>query len=333
MGFVQRSTTSRSTTATTSNVQPPSRRQRTSRWWSSVSPRRRRASSWVTWNRCRPRCSPPRTSPRSSSGSTPGRPPFPRSPDRRDSAPASRRSERAAIASRCVCLERDVELVRAVARANPRTVVVIQSGSAVVCSEWVDDVPAIVQAWYGGAEAGPALTDVLTGTTEPSGRLPFSVPHDEADLPDVRPRRRRGHLRPLARMVAPGPHRASGDVPVRVRPQLHDARARRGDGRPGRASTSSPAASCGTADPGTAPTSSRCTPNLPSSEHPPRLIGFTRVQIPAGDEAEFRIEAPVDRLAVRDPDAHAWRPAVGRHRITVARCAGDDAAAATDLEL
>ncbi|HAP77494.1 MAG TPA: family 3 glycosyl hydrolase, partial [Acidimicrobiaceae bacterium] len=48
----------------------------------------------------------------------------------------------------------DVELIRAVAAANARTVVAIQAGSAVVMSEWVDAVPAVVQSWYGGGRGG-----------------------------------------------------------------------------------------------------------------------------------------------------------------------------------
>lgn len=77
----------------------------------------------------------------------------------------------------------DVELIRAVAAANPRTVVVIQSGSATVISEWIEAVPAVVQAWYGGWAAGSALADVLLGSVNPSGRMPMSVPVDEGDLP------------------------------------------------------------------------------------------------------------------------------------------------------
>src|SRR5205823_4600797 len=73
----------------------------------------------------------------------------------------------------------DGELIRAVAAANPRTVVVIQAGSAVVVGEWIGAVPAVVQAWYGGCRAGPGLADVLLGAANPSGRLPFSVPADE----------------------------------------------------------------------------------------------------------------------------------------------------------
>jgi beta-glucosidase len=77
----------------------------------------------------------------------------------------------------------DVALIRAVAGANPRTVVVVVAGATVVMEEWRHDVPAILVAWYAGMEGGAALADVLLGTIEPGGRLPFTVPRDEADLP------------------------------------------------------------------------------------------------------------------------------------------------------
>ena len=77
----------------------------------------------------------------------------------------------------------DVALVRAVAAANPRTVVVLQGGSAFIVEEWADDVAAIVMAWYGGSEAGHGLADVVFGAVAPSGRLPFSVPTEESHLP------------------------------------------------------------------------------------------------------------------------------------------------------
>ena len=64
-------------------------------------------------------------------------------------------------------------LVEAVLHANSRTVVVNQSGSPVTMP-WADRVPAIIQAWYQGQEAGNALADVLFGHQNPSGKLPVS---------------------------------------------------------------------------------------------------------------------------------------------------------------
>jgi beta-glucosidase len=66
-------------------------------------------------------------------------------------------------------------LVEAVLKANPNTVVVNQSGSPVTMP-WADRVPAIIQAWYQGQEAGNALADVLFGLKNPSGKLPVTTP-------------------------------------------------------------------------------------------------------------------------------------------------------------
>jgi beta-glucosidase len=65
-------------------------------------------------------------------------------------------------------------LIEAVLAANPRTIVVNQSGSPVTMP-WADRVPAILQGWYQGQEAGNALADVLFGFKTPSGKLPVSV--------------------------------------------------------------------------------------------------------------------------------------------------------------
>jgi beta-glucosidase len=77
----------------------------------------------------------------------------------------------------------DEALIRAVAAVNPRTVVVVVAGAAVVMEAWRHDVPAILIAWYSGLEGGTALAEVLLGVSEPGGRLPFAVPLHEADLP------------------------------------------------------------------------------------------------------------------------------------------------------
>ncbi|MES5821392.1 glycoside hydrolase family 3 C-terminal domain-containing protein [Streptomyces sp. RG80] len=66
---------------------------------------------------------------------------------------------------------RQDDLVRAVAAANPDTVVVVNSGSPVELP-WRDDVAAILLSWFPGQEGGAALADVLTGAHEPGGRLP-----------------------------------------------------------------------------------------------------------------------------------------------------------------
>ena len=74
------------------------------------------------------------------------------------------------------------ELVAAVCAANPRTVVVTQSGSS-IAMPWADAVPAIVHSWYLGNATGAALGDVLTGKVNPSGRLSLTFPKRLEDVP------------------------------------------------------------------------------------------------------------------------------------------------------
>lgn len=71
--------------------------------------------------------------------------------------------------------DRQDELVRAVCRANPNTVVVVNAASP-VDMDWDDDAAAVLQCWFGGQELANALADVLTGAAEPGGRLPTSIP-------------------------------------------------------------------------------------------------------------------------------------------------------------
>jgi beta-glucosidase len=81
---------------------------------------------------------------------------------------------------------RQDDLVRQVAAANPRTVVVVNSGAPVLLP-WADDVGAVLLTWFGGQEFGHALADVLLGKTEPGGRLPTTWPASEAGLLSTQP--------------------------------------------------------------------------------------------------------------------------------------------------
>jgi beta-glucosidase len=75
------------------------------------------------------------------------------------------------------------ELIEAVAKANHNTVVVFNSGAPVNISRWVNDVPALVSAWFGGQEIGRAIADVLFGDVNPSGKLPFTFINDMKESP------------------------------------------------------------------------------------------------------------------------------------------------------
>jgi beta-glucosidase len=73
-------------------------------------------------------------------------------------------------------------LVSAVAAANPNTIVVIESGGAVVMP-WLSQVNAVLEAWFPGQSGGPAIADLLFGATNPSGKLPITFPAGVSQLP------------------------------------------------------------------------------------------------------------------------------------------------------
>jgi beta-glucosidase len=80
-------------------------------------------------------------------------------------------------------LENDQDaLIDAVAAANPNTVVVLETGGAVLMP-WLGRVNAVLEAWYPGTSGGEAIANVLFGKVNPSGRLPISFPASEAQLP------------------------------------------------------------------------------------------------------------------------------------------------------
>lgn len=232
--------------------------------------------------------------------------------------------------------DHDVELIRAVSSANPRTIVVIQAGSAVIISDWVDCVPAILQAWYGGCQAGPGLADVLAGRVNPSARLPFSVPLDESDLPPFDRDattftygRWHGwwHLARIGREPAfpfgfglSYTTFALTDVDLAVSPE-------QGTDWVTVTGTLMNTGSMDGAD------VVQVYADLPDADAPPRLVGFRRVEAAAGAKQAFEVRVPLSRLELRDTATHSWRRAAGLHRFRVGRYAGDPDGTVIDVDL
>jgi len=74
------------------------------------------------------------------------------------------------------------ELIKTVAAANPKTIVVLETGTAVTMP-WLDKVGAVLEAWYGGSKGAEAVANILNGDTNPSAKLPMTFPLNEVDLP------------------------------------------------------------------------------------------------------------------------------------------------------
>ena len=76
-----------------------------------------------------------------------------------------------------------VALIKAVSAAQPRCVVILNNGSPVAMNEWIDGVPAVLEAWLMGQAGGGAIADVLFGKVNPCGRLAETFPLNLSDTP------------------------------------------------------------------------------------------------------------------------------------------------------
>ncbi len=227
---------------------------------------------------------------------------------------------------------RQVELVRRVVAANPRTVVVVNAGAPAPLP-WATEVPALLWAWLPGQEAGHALADVLFGRAEPTGRLPCTLPARAEDVPVP-------HARPVDGVVdyAEGLHlghrawdrdgltpafpfghglgwtnwayesvtaeapRRTPDEALRLTVRLTNAGARAGRE--------------------TVQVYLEAPPGGP--DRPVRaLAGFAGAQVPAGGSADVPVVVPARAFRVWDPEAGRWRTPPGRYRLRVGRSSRD----------
>ena len=212
----------------------------------------------------------------------------------------------------------DARLVRAVAAANPRTVVVLVGGSAILTESWRREVPALLLAWYGGMEGGRALADVLTGAAEPTGRLPFAVPTDAAHLPpfDRHARRVDYDARWGQRRLDQDGHRPAfpfgfGLGWTTFEHRLVDHRLGEDGGT----------ASVGVTNTGARPGSTVTqvyAAEVAEGRPVARLLGFRRVTVPAGAEVVVDVELDAGPLQQRDPDSRQWSPRPGTWAVQAA---------------
>ena len=73
-------------------------------------------------------------------------------------------------------------LIEQVAAANPRTIVVLETGSAATMP-WLNQVSGVLETWYAGSKGADAVANILFGDVNPSAKLPMTFPRSEADLP------------------------------------------------------------------------------------------------------------------------------------------------------
>lgn len=227
----------------------------------------------------------------------------------------------------------DQELVRATAAVNPRTVVVLMGGTAIMVEGWHESVPAILMLWYPGMEGGRALADIITGRANPSGRLPFAVPTDESHLPffdrdataityDL------FHGQWLLNRDNHAPRYPFGYGVSYGACAITSAEAQRhGDTVFIRATVSNTSATA-TTEVVQVYAGARDS----KLERPKwRLVGFQRIEVPANASANVEIDTPLERLAVRVDGR--WKVEPGEYEIEVGLHARDPGAIATRVQV
>lgn len=240
--------------------------------------------------------------------------------------------------------DEQVALVRTVARTAPRTIVALVGGSAFVTAEWEDEVPAVVQSWYGGMEAGPGLADVLLGVVDASGRLPFTVPrraHDlvpfDSDATSVSYDDQHGWWRAEALGLIPAHPFGFGLSYTSFTVEQAAASSADGDGP-----TAGPLLGAGA---GTAPavmvTATVHNTGARDGSHVvqvyaaragwrrPRLVGFARAEVAAGATVAVKVAVTRAALAERDTERHAMVVRAGPCDLRVAAHAADPGTALT----
>jgi beta-glucosidase len=231
--------------------------------------------------------------------------------------------------------EDDERLILAVAQANPRVVVAVVAGSAVIMSAWAEQVPAIVQSWYAGMEGGHGLADVLLGRHNAEGRLPFTVPESAAGLPFFEPEaevitydRWHGWWKFERDGLAPHFPFGFGLSYTRFGWALFTA-ASAADTVEVRGSVTNEGTRAGAEIVQVYAGPVHHEPDAP----PRRLVGFARVELAPGETADVALSVPRRRLSIRNGLTHQWDGPSGPYVLEVGRWVGDPDAQSMALDL
>jgi len=223
---------------------------------------------------------------------------------------------------------RQDDLVRAVAAANPRTVVLVNAGSPVLMP-WRDRVAAVLVGYFGGQEFGRAVADVMLGAAEPGGRLPTTWPAAEADVPVLSTTPKDGELDYaegihigyrawLKQDTAPAYWFGSGQGYTDITLTGADAPASvtAGDSFP----VTVEVANRGERD-GKQVVQVYAERQDSAVDRPVRwLVGFAPIRVPAGEKAQARISVPTRLLAYWQD---GWRYEPGAYQLRIGTSAVD----------
>jgi beta-glucosidase len=239
------------------------------------------------------------------------------------------------------------KLIETVAAANPRTVVVLETGSPATMP-WLDQVAGVVEAWYPGIRGAEALTNILTGTVNPTGKLAVTFPKSDADLPHpnlLQPPP--GSLPDFSHLVAddsnifnvlfqPRPaFQINYDEGLKVGYKWYEAEHKPvlfpfGFGlsyttydysglfvAAGETTTVSFTLKNTGSRAGTEIAEIYASLPETAGEPPKRLIGWTRVELAPGESGQISVPVSRDRLTVYDEASDSWRLIPGKYVIRV----------------
>ncbi|HUB53262.1 MAG TPA: glycoside hydrolase family 3 C-terminal domain-containing protein [Terracidiphilus sp.] len=244
-------------------------------------------------------------------------------------------------------------LIEAVAAANPHTIVVLETGGAVLMP-WIDKVSAVLEAWYPGIRGSEAIANVLFGDVNPSGKLPLTFPVSEADLPHpihlAPPKADADHKVPklagapgfIGMAMGIGPwFDVNYDEGLKLGYKWYDTEKKPvlfpfGFGL----SYTSYAYSGLTVTPGDSTTVTFTVKNtgkragseiaevyasLPEAagEPPKRLVGWTRVELAPGEAKAVAVPVARDRLTIFDEASDSWKLMPGSYVIRVGGSSGN----------
>ena len=229
-------------------------------------------------------------------------------------------------------------LIAAVAAANPKTIVVLETGTAVTMP-WLDQVGGVLEAWYSGSRGAEAVANVLFGDVNPSAKLPMTFPKSEADLPHttvVKPPPHSQDASPVMRMEGAMPSfSVTYDEGLKVGYKWYDAEKKPvlfpfGFGL----SYTTYSYSDLKVTAGASPTVTFKVKNtgsragveiaqiyaaLPESaqEPPKRLVGWSRVSLAPGESKEVSLTIDPKYLSIFDEAGDKWKLVAGSYHFMV----------------
>lgn len=230
------------------------------------------------------------------------------------------------------------KLIEAVAAANPKTIVVLKTGSAVLMP-WLDKVSTVLEAWYPGEEDGNAVARVLFGEVNPSGKLPITFPRTLEDVPASTPAQYPGidglahysegvfvgyrhydakNIRPLFPFGHGLSYTTFAYRNLRVSPMPATGK------RPAKLVVEADVQNSGNVEGAEVVQLYLGLPSLPAVPQPPRqLKGFQKVALKPGAKVHVRFIADARALSYWDVTTHTWKVPPGTYSVFVGSSSRD----------